>query len=103
MCNCQSHNRPEITGNVPEIVLDYAKYFPDTQRATVCVDACIAEAIESLWAAGIRTRHSCCGHNEAFGPPSVAIDSFEMARDTAIILKPDGRHWRIFFDLMEGE
>ena len=99
MCDCQSYNRPESTGATPEVVLDYAMYFPDTNRPTVCVDACIAPVIERLWSEGIRTRHSCCGHNGLFGSASVGLDEPDSVARAAEILREDGRHWRVFIDI----
>lgn len=96
MCQCQSYNQPEATGSVPEVVLNQARYFPDTERPTVPVDACIASTIETLWREGIRTRHSCCGHNCHFGTASVALDDPGMVRHAAAVLRDDGRPWRIF-------
>ncbi len=103
MCDCQSYNQPERTGSVPEVELDQARYFPDTGRPTVCVDACIAPMIERLWQAGIRTRHSCCGHNGRFGPPSVGLDAAKDAPQAADLLSQDGRTWRIFADIFGPE
>lgn len=100
MCNCRFASDPE-TGE-PEAVLHQAKYFPDTQHPTVAVDACIADVIESLWRAGIRTTHSCCGHNGKYGPASVGLDLPEDTPAAAAILRPDGRMWRIFSDIAAG-
>lgn len=99
MCDCQSYNQPEKTGSVPEVVLNQAQYFPDTGKPTVSVDACIVDVIKRLWAAGIRTRHSCCGHNGLLGPPSVVIDTEYAASRAAEILREDGRPWRITVDV----
>lgn len=95
MCNCQSYNRPESTGSVPEVVLDQARYFPDTGRPRVCVDACIAGMIEALWTAGIRTRACCCGHNGLFGPPSVFLDDPKDAEAAVSVLATDPREWHV--------
>lgn len=36
-------------------------------RPTTCVDRCIAPLVESLWAHGVVTLGSCCGHNKLPG------------------------------------
>lgn len=97
MCDCQSYNQPERTGSVPEVVLDQSAYFPDTAKPTVCVDACISGAITELWEHGIRTRHSCCGHNSQ--PPSVGLDQVNDFLRAVSILRRDMRPWRVFVDL----
>lgn len=94
-CNCQSYNRPDWGGTEPEVILDFARYFPDTEKPRVCVDPCIAATIESLWAAGIRTRGCCCGHNRAAA--SVILDDPEDALRAAEILRADGRQWHVMF------
>lgn len=33
----------------------------------VGIDRCVRAEVESLWATGIRTLESCCGHNKASG------------------------------------
>ena len=96
MCDCQSYNLPESSGSIPEVILNHDKYFPDTQRPTICVDACIAEVIENLWKAGIRTRGSCCGHNDR--PPSVILDDQRHFLAASYLLMKDGRPWRVYVD-----
>jgi hypothetical protein len=97
-CGCISYNCPEPYQTDHEVVLDHAKYFPDTQKPSVCVDACIAEAIESLWKAGVRTRACCCGHNGRFGPaPSVYLDSPADAAKAYEVLAHDHRDWHVVF------
>lgn len=36
-------------------------------RETTCVDRCIADAVQSLWALGVVTTGCCCGHNQVDG------------------------------------
>ncbi|HEJ2170549.1 TPA: hypothetical protein ACKP5U_003289 [Pseudomonas aeruginosa] len=36
-------------------------------RETICVDKCIANAVQALWDLGIVTTGCCCGHNQADG------------------------------------
>ncbi|ORU96128.1 hypothetical protein AWB94_31180 [Mycolicibacterium canariasense] len=44
------------------------------RRNGVPVDACIADTILALWAEGVETIGSCCGHNGVFGPPTVILN-----------------------------
>lgn len=99
MCDCQSYNAIDHTGPIEPVVLDFAKYFPDTGKPKVSVDSCISEAIEELWREGVRTLHSCCGHNGLFGGPSVILDVADDFPVAARILREDGRRWRIYADL----
>lgn len=100
-CDCRSYNRPEWGGTTNEVVLDFRAYFPDEKRETVCVDACIAEEIKMLWAAGVKTEASCCGHNGkssiACGRPNVMISDPSQAQLTHDILRMDGRTWWVSF------
>jgi len=97
MCDCRSYNQPEKGGTEPEVVLDHARYFPDTGKPTVCVDPCISEVIERLWTHGIRTRHSCCGHNTQ--NPSVGLDQVDDFQRAVTLLRRDPRPWRVFVDI----
>lgn len=90
-CNCRANSEPD--GGDPEAVLDQARHFPDTGKPRVAVDRCIADSIEMLWAAGIRTRACCCGHNSR--PPSVTLDNAYAVPRAAELLRQDGRGWRI--------
>lgn len=36
-------------------------------RNTICVDRCIADAVQALWALGVVTTGCCCGHNKRDG------------------------------------
>jgi len=85
---CISSNEPERGGVYPEAVLQ-----PPFQERTVCVDYCIATAIQSLWLAGIVTRGCCCGHGDT--PPSVVLDVAGDGRHAAAILSADGRAWQV--------
>jgi hypothetical protein len=39
----------------------------------ICIDSCIAPAIQSAWTQGVRTLGSCCGHDKA-GPSVVLVE-----------------------------
>jgi hypothetical protein len=99
MCDCMSYNKPEWGGTMPEAVLPFGLYFPQAGRETVCVDSCIANAIELLWASGIQTEAACCGHNGrspiANGLPNVMLTNPEDAKAARDVLATDGRMWWI--------
>lgn len=98
MCQCISYNRPDLGGTEPEVVLDYAKYFPDTGSPKICVDPCIADVMERLWEAGVRTRGCCCGHNGQLGTaPTVYIEDPKSAVDAVRVLSEDERDWNVVF------
>ena len=102
-CNCHSYNA--ATGEVPEAVLPIGKYFPNTthdcsdeKKQSVSVDACIANAILSLWEAGVETLGSCCGHNGRYAKyPNVILKHPKDAEKAAEVLAKDGRSWHVFF------
>ena len=100
-CNCISHNARDWGGSDPEVVLPYKKYFPHSERDTVCVDACIAVTMERLWAAGVKTGACCCGHNGksaiANGRPSVMIVDPSQAQLAFDVLSSDSREWWVQF------
>lgn len=62
-CHCRSFNRPEWGGTTLEIIVQVPPHLRDDGRDTVCLDLCIAPYVLLLWAAGIKTYGSCCGHN----------------------------------------
>lgn len=102
MCDCMSYNgQGSIGGQTPERVLNLRTYFPDADRETVCVDACIADTIEKLWAAGVKTVACCCGHNGevsvANGMPNVMIAGPEYADAAFRVLADDPRDWWVQF------
>lgn len=92
-CNCRSYNAG--TDGTPEAIL----YTPSGKA--VCIDACIADTIKALWAAGVETLNSCCGHNGLFDRqapgPSVVIAQYEDPRRVAEVLRGlDNREWTIY-------
>lgn len=95
-CVCISYNRPLPYQTDQEVILDHAKYFPDTKRKTICVDACIAEQIEALWKAGIRTAGCCCGHN---GRPWLDVGLLhpkDVERACSLLDEIDERLWHVW-------
>lgn len=95
MCDCRYASDPK-TG-VPEAVLDQSKYFPNTERPRVSVDSCIADVIERLWEAGVKTGGCCCGHNGTKGPPSVFLLGPQYAERAFEVLAEDNRDWSVMF------
>lgn len=111
MCDCQSYNRPAVTGGTIPRALPYREHFPHSSHETVCVDDCIADAVEALWKSGIETVHSCCSHNGQFFPyPSVGVRDPAKVPQAAEILRAFRPEWRLFVDtrakapaLVQGE
>ena len=58
MCDCYSPSW--FLGSRPAEVLEN----PFTGEG-VAIDYCIADSVSRLWAHGIETKNSCCGHNKA--------------------------------------
>lgn len=97
MCNCRSHNRPEITGGNGEVVV-----FNPFEKRDICLDACIKGEILELWNQGIETLSSCCGHNGTFGNPSVIVNKESAGKAKTIIKEIDtNREWDVqYWDLV---
>ena len=53
---------------------------PGTARVFVRVDRCILPDVKAMWALGIRTVCSCCGHGGAPGYIVAAAEDAEKAR-----------------------
>lgn len=60
-----------VTLKVPDTVKIF-KVCGNERKHTVCVDKCLVPAIKALWAAGIPTANSCCGHGVY--PPDIFLD-----------------------------
>lgn len=66
----------------------------DRQNDTICLDACISDAILMLWENGVQTLGCCCGHNRM--PPNVVIaESADGQRAIELLRKNDGRQWEV--------
>ena len=83
-CDCRSYNRPEWGGMTHEIVVTVPEHLRADGRETVCLDLCIAPAVLSLWAAGIQTFGSCCGHR-GNAPRSIVIDEADVQKALAAL------------------
>jgi len=69
---CVSYNAQ--IGTTPEVILPRPDWLPEGERTNgVPVDACIAPVVEYLWAKGITTLGSCCGHGGRHGSPSLVL------------------------------
>lgn len=96
MCDCWSYNG--AIGTTPNVVVDPNDYIDVCATRTVCLDACIADAVKALWRGGVWTGGSCCGHNGHFGDsgPSVVLKDHQDAfKAKAILDEVDSRQWRI--------
>jgi len=61
MCKCKN---VEMGSYKNIVILDCPEFMlTEKRKGGVMVDACIAEEIQGLWAKGIHTTNSCCGHN----------------------------------------
>lgn len=91
-CTCHSYNWDE--GEIPNVVMtvpDHIRQHTDG-RETVCIDACISDAISSLWERELPTLNSCCGHNRQ--EPSVIIpDGADPEQYLAALAEVDARAW----------
>lgn len=93
MCDCISYNHPDLGGTTTEIVLQPP---PFIGKDTVCIDACMVDTIKALWGAGVVTRGSCCGHNGAFGRPSVVVEAEYAEKAARIVpLGVDVLYWEL--------
>lgn len=89
-CDCKSYNGG--FGTVPIVIVKA----PEIHRCdTICLDACIADTIQQLWAHDIVTISSCCGHGEM--PPSVVVcNDTDMAHvDATLKLIDPSRTWQV--------
>ncbi len=93
MCDCISYNRPDLCpiDGKPSVLLKPPSW---SSRESICVDACIADAVKMLWDNDIVTCGSCCGHNKWM--PSIILDEAADARKALDLLVAfDGRPWDV--------
>jgi len=72
---CKEYELVSIPGFIrrdPECVYEFDPKHPEyglNELAEECfrIDRCIAPALKALWAAGIKTTGSCCGHGSGSG------------------------------------
>lgn len=82
LCDCHSYNWD--IGTVPERIVN-----------GVCLDECIADAVEELWRQGLETIGSCCGHNR-ITPSLVIPNEADPQKYLDALAKIDGRNWSIY-------
>ncbi len=94
-CNCTSYNtgigvEPNKILEVPDEILRFTD-----GRKTVCIDACIADVISSIWSRGLPTLNSCCGHN--MSAPEIVIPENMSPLDYLIALREvdPKRFWNV--------
>ncbi|WP_238368807.1 hypothetical protein [Mesobacterium pallidum] len=67
-CLCISYNQPQpwqTDQGRAMVPPDWAMMgVADNARPVINVDACIADAVQALWDAGVWTTGSCCGHGD---------------------------------------
>lgn len=68
----------------------------DGKHYCACIDTCLANEIASLWALGIKTANSCCGHKKGGGWILVYEESIQAMRDLGYIQVHQSRP-EIFF------
>lgn len=80
MCKCVN---VKIGSYVNQTVLDYPDWFwiESSLKLKAGIDNCILEEIKSLWANGIQTVESCCGHNKALGYIAVLPEHVQRMLD----------------------
>lgn len=61
---------------------------------TICVDSCIADEVLALWAEGIITLGSCCGHGKR-RPSLVLNEDRNMAELARQALASSDRNWEL--------
>lgn len=88
MCDCISYNRPEPYQKTPSRILTPSESL-GLGKETICVDACIADQVEAMWAAGVATLSTCCGHNGQFDRHVVVVPEHAEKAKAALADFPD--------------
>lgn len=63
-------------------------------RTSVCIDACIVEAVKFLWNHKVRTLGSCCGHGKE-DPSLILHQSEHPDRVRGLLEHCDSRTWKL--------
>jgi len=70
-------------------------------RPTICVDACIADAVQALWDAHVWTYGSCCGHGD-LEKRTVIVDWGHREKAREVLDRVDATirvgAWELVFD-----
>lgn len=91
---CCSYNQQ--IGDVREVPLDPPAW--SERERPIMVDACIADAVRQLWAAGHVTLGSCCGHGgKVNARPSLVLgqDERDYALIRTVLAEVDAREWEL--------
>lgn len=84
MCNCHSYNQDNPgSGKTPTVQLKPPKEW-NSEKESICIDACIADTIQHLWNHGIVTLGCCCGHGRM--TPDIVLDQ-NCSKATADIVR----------------
>ena len=94
-CNCHSYNKDDPgSGKDQEVIIRRPE---NLGQKDICIDFCIVNVIKHLWACGVNTQGSCCGHGRI--KPSIVLDNSVSAghylRVKNIISEVDGRDFDI--------
>jgi len=100
-CSCLSYNWD--IGTVPNVMLPAPSW---SSQESICIDACIADAILALWDEGIQTGASCCGHGGfvpdwidgavPHGPEVIVMDNEDAELAARVLRRVDqSRHWKV--------
>jgi hypothetical protein len=96
VCDCKSYNKQ--IGIVEEVVLPRPHFLNEGERINgVPVDACIADVVKELWACGVITCGSCCGHNKERASLVIGRnESSELVRKLLGSIDKANRDWQLF-------
>jgi len=102
-CECWSVGTGGDSGT-PNVILDRPDFMAAVEsKPQIAIDACIVEQVKTLWAAGVTTYSSCCGHGKT--RPSVVVDAGKALSAKALLTMRDPkRNWRVYYwshELME--
>lgn len=89
---CASYNWE--VGQLPEVALPTPAW-ADRMTDTIMVDHCIADTVRAIWAAGLHTLSSCCGHDRD-KPSLVLTGDGEADAVRKVIAEVDGREFRLY-------
>lgn len=82
MCKCPLTTKVQDYSN--QTVLFYPHWFISQKRHRAAgIDNCILDEIKDLWASGIQTDESCCGHNDQ-APPYISVPDEYIPRMRAL-------------------
>lgn len=106
-CKCISYNQPQPRQTDPEQVLEAPDWaVSGGAKPTICVDACISDAVQALWDARIWTYGSCCGHGDPT-KRTVIVDRADRDKARSMLKTVDDTirvgAWELIFDGASSE